>query len=60
MLQGKYKGSGQICAKTRWEMSPKALGDHLSSRYLKGVGDSVVNVQRVLETFSAMLWEMPK
>jgi hypothetical protein len=48
-------------------MHLKALGDHLSSQYLKGIGDSVGNALKdIRDLFSNALrgvdtlWEMPE
>ncbi len=55
LLRGKYRGNSHIYAEIHGEISLKALGDHLAEP--KGIGDSLGDAQRRLETFSAMLTE---
>jgi hypothetical protein len=56
LLPGKYDGNAQIHTEARWEMHLKALLRSFE-QYLKGIGDSLKNARRVLETFSTMLSE---
>jgi hypothetical protein len=53
LLERKREVNVQIYAKARWEMRLKALGYNLRSTEptVKGIGDSLGNARRVLETF---------
>jgi 4-aminobutyrate aminotransferase-like enzyme len=56
-IAGKCAGNALICAMAREETQLKILEDQLR-QHLKGIGNSLRNARRELETLSAKLTEL--
>jgi hypothetical protein len=57
VLQGKCTGNAKSMPRHVGKFALKLLETTVFKQYLKGIGDSLGNAQRVLETFPAMLTE---